>query len=278
MPKNLEKYLWTHDEKRDDRYDFIIYEHHLPAVRNIPLHWHDYLEFEFIAEGQMEHIYNDQQYLLDTGSAYLMCYYDFHELTALTEVRIYSIHFSQNLLAPEIFEHLGYNKFHCHFDETQTQQLERQLQKIIKEAEQKLPFYTLVIKNVINEIVISMIRKATNNEMPVTSLPTQCAVAYINEHFSEPITLEKMAKQLSFSTNYLGMLFKKQMGCTFNDYLNTLRLKHACNLLYSSDMSVKAISYAAGYSSVEYFTYAFKKKMLMTPNNYRKQQRKHQAD
>ena len=148
------------------------------------------------------------------------------------------------------------------------------IKELLKESSEKLPYYALNIKSKINEIVISMIRKATCNEIIATPLPIQQAIAYINEHFLEQITLKDLAKQLSFSPNYLGMLFKKQTNSTFNEYLNTLRLKYACNLLSSSDISVKEISYASGYGSVEYFMYAFKKKMLMTPIEYRNRQQK----
>lgn len=270
MSLNLEKF----EEDRFWENDYSINDYLLEPGRHIPLHWHDYLEFEFIVSGQIKHIYNNKEYLLEPGSACLMCYYDFHELTTLTDVHMYSIHFDKSLLVPELAQSLEYNKFHCRFSETETALLEQKIKELLKESDEKLPFYTLNIKSKINEIVISMIRKATSNEVAIASLPIQQAVSYMNEHFVEQITLKGLAKQLSFSTNYLGMLFKKQMGCTFNEYLNTLRLKHACNLLSSSDISVKEISYASGYSSVEYFMYAFKKKMLMTPIEYRNQQRK----
>lgn len=270
MSLNLEKF----EEDRFWENGYSINDYLLEPGRHIPLHWHDYLEFEFIVSGKVKHIYNNKEYLLESGSACLMCHYDFHELTTLTDVHMYSIHFDKKLLVSELAPSLGYNKFHCRFDEAETLLLEQKIKELLKESDEKLPYYALNIKSKINEIVISMIREATGNEIVATPLPIQQAVAYISEHFLEQITLKELAKHLSFSTNYLGMLFKKQMNCTFNEYLNTLRLKYACNLLTTSDISVKEISHASGYSSVEYFMYAFKKKMLMTPIEYRNQQRK----
>ena len=92
----------------------------------------------------------------------------------------------------------------------------------------------------------------------------------MNEHFLQKITLEEVAETLSFSPNYLGQLFKNQIGCTFNEYLHNLRLKYACSLLQTSDLPVKEVAFASGYSSVEYFMYIFKKKLHTTPNAYRK--------
>ena len=126
-------------------------------------------------------------------------------------------------------------------------------------------FWSLKLSSPAVQIVIAMIRKSTLTDMNTAPLPIQQAIAYLNVHFLDKISLVEPAVQLSFSPNYLGHLFKMQIGCTFNDYLNTLRLKYACSLLLSSNTPVKEIVYTAGYSSVEYFMYVFKKRMHMTP-------------
>lgn len=266
--------LETTESLHKSEHDFSVWDHPLYAGRHIPLHWHDFFEFELIVAGELEHICNGRTYTITAGSAYLMSSQNFHELTALTDSHIYSLHFDKKMLPPEVIPLLGYHDLHFQFDETETRQLEARFLELIKETDQKLPLYTLSSHSIITEIIITLIRKTTNNELSTTPLPIQQAVSYINEHFKEQLTLSEMAHDLSFSPNYLGMLFKKQMNCTFHEYLNTLRLKHACNLLSSSDLSVKEISFASGYSSVEYFMYAFKKKMVMTPNEYRKEHRK----
>ena len=267
MIRNLGKY----ELDITDEDGFILYERFISAGTRYPLHWHEFLEFEIIASGNAEHIYNGETYIVEPGNAYLMCYYDFHELTALTDVKLYSIHFSKNMLDPEISQYLDFNKFHCMFSEEEALKIIRRIQELAVETDKRQSFSKRIIQNIISEIVIAMIRKSTLSEMHTAPLPIQQAIAYLNEHFLEKISLEELAGQLSFSPNYLGYLFKAQIGCTFNDYLNTLRLKYACSLLLSSNISVKEIAYAAGYSSVEYFMYVFKKRMHMTPGEYRGQ-------
>ena len=114
-------------------------------------------------------------------------------------------------------------------------------------------------------------KKILTHKYAYKPLPVYQAIAYLNEHFLDKISLAKLASQLSFSPNFPGHLFKTQIGCSFNDYLNTLRLKYACSLLLSSNIPVKEIAYSAGYSSVEYSMYVFKKRMHMTPGEYRRQ-------
>ena len=253
----------------ENEYGVSFYKQEIPAGTAFPLHWHDFIEFEIILSGCAKHIYNDKELVVKEGDAYMMCYYDFHELTAITDVVLYSIHFNKDILASEIAQFLDYNKFSCHFEEVETNQIVQRIDMLVKEMNQKQTFQSLIIRNIVNELVVSMIRNCSKNNMQSTPLPLQRAVAYLNEHFLEKITLEELATQLSFTSNYIGKLFKQELGCSFNEYLNTLRLKYACSLLRSSNMSLKEIANISGYSSIEYFMYAFKKKMMMTPGEYR---------
>ena len=82
-----------------------------------------------------------------------------------------------------------------------------------------------------------------------------------------------MAQTYGFSKNYFGKLFRDAVGLPFRDYLNKIRLKYACELLSASNLGIKEIAYAAGYQSVEYFLYVFKKSLSVTPGDYRKNAR-----
>lgn len=265
----------THDVMKFEgdvrsKHGVAVYKLDIHAGRTFPLHWHDYIELEIILSGSVKHVYNDREFVLQRGHAYMMCNYDFHELVALTDVVLYSVHFDRKLIAPDIARYLDYHKFHCHFDEAETVRMVLKFEELQQETEQCMPFQSVRIKNLVNDLVISLFRKSTPKELPVAPLPVQQVVSYLHEHFPEPLTLETLAKQLSFSPNYLGSVFKNQMGCSFHEYLNLIRLKHACSLLRSSCLSVKEIANAAGYSSVEYFLYVFKRKMMTTPGEYRK--------
>lgn len=265
MGKHLKKY----EMDKDAIHGFTWYKITVPAGKTFPLHWHDYIEFEFILSGTAKHVYNEQEYLLHKGSAYIMCYHTFHELTMLTDVVIYNIKFDKSMLHPKIAHFLTYNTFHCDFTEEETNAIMDRINLLVAETSLTDVLQEVMIKNLINELMITMIRKCATDTPQPAPLPIQQAISYVNENFTQKITLESMAKELSFSANYIGKLFKTQMKCSFNDYVNAMRLKHACSLLNSSNLSIKEIADASGYSSVEYFMYAFKKKMKMTPGEYR---------
>lgn len=267
MIQDLKKY----EKGFDENYGFVCFKQEYPAGTTFPLHWHDYIEFEFIVSGAAKHVFNGKEYTLERGSAHILNYYDFHEITVLRDIVMYCIHFDKSMLHSKIFEFLSYNSFHCEFDEAECILIVDRIHRLRAEKKSSDTLRNIMIKSLINELMIMMIRKCNPEQIDPAPLPIQQAVSYLNEHFHEKITLEKMAKDLSFSANYIGKLFKSQMKCSFNEYVNTLRLKHACSLLHSSNMSIKEIAGASGYSSVEYFMYAFKKKMLMTPGEYRNQ-------
>ena len=67
----------------------------------------------------------------------------------------------------------------------------------------------------------------------------------------------------------MSELFKKEMGVTLNDYINNLRVIHACEYLRFSNYSMGEISERCGFSDQNYFTKVFKKFLNTTPSNYR---------
>ena len=121
----------------------------------------------------------------------------------------------------------------------------------------------MLIKNLIAEIIITVIRNSTQDENTVIPTLLQNAVAYIHNNFREQITLNGLARYCNVTPNYLGAQFSKKMGISFSDYLNTVRLRYACNLLDGTNLSCKEIAFACGYNSVEHFVYTFKKTCSM---------------
>lgn len=251
---------------------FELYKRLIPAGTVYPLHWHNFFEFEIIVDGKGIHTYNNNVYPVDRGSAFMMSYYDFHSLTALTDITLYCIHFDESTIDKKTAGILStsINKFHFDFDAAGTEKIKLIMERLESETSGKDVLRDIMIKNLVSEIVIEMIRKSTDGTLQSSMPAVQQIMAYVNANFRKHINLETIAGDLSFTPNYLGHIFKQHAGSTFNEYLNTMRLKYACNLLTVSDLSVKEIAFESGYNSVEYFMYIFKKKIMMTPGEYRK--------
>ena len=252
--------------------DYYIEQNFIKKGEYFSPHWHDYFELEVVLDGRGEHIYNNTDYTLGRGSIYLMSYYDFHELKAQEDMQILKLQFNENVLPNELndFLFLSHNRFCCSVGENEMQHIIK-LFSILKREEQCGGLFSeMLIKNLIAEIIITVIRNSSQNEDTVIPSLLQNAVAYIRNNFREPLTLGLLAKHCNVTPNYLGVQFTKKMGISFSDYLNTVRLRYACNLLDSTDLTVKEIAFASGYNSVEYFGYTFKKILGDSPLNYKK--------
>ncbi|AGN70500.1 response regulator transcription factor [Paenibacillus caseinilyticus] len=94
--------------------------------------------------------------------------------------------------------------------------------------------------------------------------------AYLQTHLAENITLKDVAERFSFSPNYLGSLFKEETGRGFSEYLITLRMEKACELLRQSKLKIYEIAEGVGYRYLPYFSRQFKETYGMTPLEYRR--------
>ncbi|HXI01494.1 MAG TPA: AraC family transcriptional regulator [Sphingobacteriaceae bacterium] len=93
---------------------------------------------------------------------------------------------------------------------------------------------------------------------------------YILNNFQEDISLVDISNVANMALTTCCNFFKKHYRLTFKEYLNTVRIGHACNLLSEKDINIREISYACGYNNMANFNKQFKKLKHMSPREYRK--------
>lgn len=96
-------------------------------------------------------------------------------------------------------------------------------------------------------------------------------IKYIKENLTSDLSLNTVASYASFSPIHFHNCFKTATGKTLHEYVEEQRIKQAAGLLISTDLTLTDISYKCGFSSQSYFSYAFKRKMKMTPREYVKE-------
>lgn len=94
--------------------------------------------------------------------------------------------------------------------------------------------------------------------------------AYIKENLAEKLTLEDATEHVSLSKSYFCRILKDELGYTFTEYVNHLRVERAKLYLRDSTMSIADIAYAVGFDDQSYFTRIFKKLTNVSPGQYRK--------
>lgn len=92
---------------------------------------------------------------------------------------------------------------------------------------------------------------------------------YISEHFTEPLSLESTAHALGISRIHLSHIFSQQLHTNFRQYINTLRINYARNLLRDPGNSISQVSFLCGYSNPRTFHRAFLAQCGMPPNRFR---------
>lgn len=94
---------------------------------------------------------------------------------------------------------------------------------------------------------------------------------YINDHYTEEITLNDASKELFVTPQHLSKIFKNEMGITFIKYLNNVRINHAKDLLLSTSIPIQEIALKTGYHNLNNFYVQFKKITGETPSSFQKQ-------
>lgn len=98
----------------------------------------------------------------------------------------------------------------------------------------------------------------------------RAALEYLETHFADTgLSLESAADALGVSGGYLGRVFKQHQGVFFSEYLNTVRVEHARELLLHSELSASEIGARVGMSNSTYFYTLFKKLEGVTPVQFR---------
>lgn len=94
--------------------------------------------------------------------------------------------------------------------------------------------------------------------------------AYILRNFDHDITLNEVASVANMAVSTFCNYFKEHYRVTFVEYLNTVRIGHACKLLSELEENVVEIAYKCGFNNLANFNRQFKKIKKMTPSKYRK--------
>ena len=98
-------------------------------------------------------------------------------------------------------------------------------------------------------------------------------INFCSAHYKDSITLKDIAENLHISTSTVSHIFSKKLYINFCDYINSLRLSDAVDLLYSTNLPVTEIAYTTGFSTLRTFNRAFLRRYGVSPSSYRKQNR-----
>ena len=104
---------------------------------------------------------------------------------------------------------------------------------------------------------------------PFTGLIVKRAIAYLNDHATQPISRWQLAEAVSISEDYLARIFRKELGLSPWDYLNRYRIQLSVSLLLGSGRTLSEIARDSGFQDQAYFCRVFKKIKGFSPGHVR---------
>ena len=126
-------------------------------------------------------------------------------------------------------------------------------------------------KNMIKSYGHSVMQGLSNQREQSTSSLVQEAKNYAETNYKDwEINIEQISEFLHYSPNYFSSMFKKETGIAFMNYLSSLRIEKAKDMLVTTTMKNFEIAMEVGFSSANYFSFCFKKEVTLSPTNYRK--------
>jgi len=126
----------------------------------------------------------------------------------------------------------------------------------------------VAIESLCRERIVHTIKNAKELQKKKINRAIVNAKVFINENFSNEITLEEVSKEVCVSTHYFSRLFKEETSENFIEYLTRVRLDRAKELMKNSDLSIKEICFKVGFADPNYFSHTFKKTEKLTPSEY----------
>jgi len=245
---------------------------------DVSRHWHESLELLFVLSGEVSVLTGDQENVLQMDDMLLINSNVIHELHSEECVLIaVQIKLSKFDLPEPMLETLY---FDCNSITHPAPEYFHRIKRIITAMLQintagdalTLMRGRALAYELLSELVLNF--KADKPVMEVNTHKhlerMNTILHYINEHYSEQLTLSALAEREHLSAPYLSSFFEKYMGVNFSTYYTNLRLEHALHDLLYTDISVEQVALNNGFSDPRAYVRAFKKRYNTLPSEYRK--------
>lgn len=132
------------------------------------------------------------------------------------------------------------------------------------------------INGKLNDLLTLLMESSWHREAH-TNAPKKMEISqvrsFLDEHYSEKLSLESVASHFFIDKHYLARLFKEQYGVTLVTYLQQVRITHAKRMLRFTDKSIEEIGLECGIGELNYFSRVFKKLEGVSPRMYLRSQK-----
>ncbi len=214
-----------------------------------------------IKTGTLYFDYDGKSFTASDGDVVLLDGKKFHHYYARKEVTFQHFIFTGNS-SQAYYDYLYAKYGPLYHDNTESAFLFQYIQDELESGTPNDHKLSFLVHNILSILAI--------RSMPTTSPMVNTAKKYILDNYQSSIKVDDIANQVSLSKYHFSRSFKAETGYSPNEYLISVRLKHARELLSTTYASVESIAAACGFSSTSHFIRTFKKDIGITPTIFRK--------
>ncbi|MFR7590967.1 MAG: AraC family transcriptional regulator [Longibaculum sp.] len=240
----------------------------------IEAHWHEWLEITYIVEGAMKLTIPEKTYYFQTGDIVMIGMQTLHRITGKQgKYRFQCLHVNIGFILQYINSTLLNEKVIA-----------------IENKDAFLKYFKNVIALMKHEDAVSELRymssllellslcleeSASDDDLKNGGMNDMFShiLFYVGTHYQDNISLQELSDKFDYTTQYISLMFKKNLNTNYYTYLTKLRLDRARFLLTTSQKKIIDIALECGFSSEHSFINHFKKKYGLTPSSYRKTER-----
>jgi AraC-like DNA-binding protein len=144
---------------------------------------------------------------------------------------------------------------------------------LARECAERPGHYRLMIECRLTELLVLLARtRGPQAERPAAAGSTgglSALISHIEEHYTDEFSLEDLAGRMGLTPAYFSRLFHEKTGKPLFEFINSIRVHKACQLLKRTDLPIIEIAYAVGYNNLSHFNRYFRKLMHVSPREYK---------
>ena len=253
-------------------------------------HRHEFLELSYVLDGNAKHTTEGITTVLSKGDFFIIDYNRYHEYQQIgdTPFVVMNCLFLPSLIdetltgCEELSEVLRNYLIKLDFYQVKDHPtnfiyhdndgwIGSFFQHLHREYQEKNMGYFETIRSYLILILIHMMRQIekpnaynSGNEM------IRHILDYVDKNYTDKLSLNAISQKYNYTLQHVSTLFKKEVGVTFQEYVQSVRIKESCRLLINTDQKVADIATRVGYTNIKFFNEVFKRHMEMTPRDFRK--------
>ncbi|RDY29415.1 AraC family transcriptional regulator [Romboutsia weinsteinii] len=257
----------------------------------VPYHWHKEIEIIYVEEGAIEVTINSEVKRLKKNELIFINSEELHQINRIGDnpSNHHALVFSPDLLSFEMSDYCQVNHIrplvnqtlklpqYIESDKDYSEKVLELFKEILNEYKFQEPGWYLNIKSCLykilsifdrNNLFIELDNDAKN--LDHKSQQIKNVLTYIHENYEKKIYIEDLANIMNMNTQYFCRFFKKIIGKTPIEYINSYRINVANKYLQSEDIPIIDVCFRVGFENQSYFIKMFKKYNNMTPLEYKK--------